>query len=94
MNRFGDNTLARQDARNWSEKVGILAAQMPATNLSPFDPFLSADTPTRLSTILHHFRQRQQKREDAEHKFRAQEFISGQWQFRQVTMSIGAMRTP
>jgi len=75
MNRFDNNTLARQDAQSWSEKVGILAAQMPATSLPPFDPLLSADAPARLSTILHHFRQRQQKREDAEHKLRAQEFV-------------------
>jgi hypothetical protein len=75
MNRLDDNTLARQDARNWSEKVGILAAQMPTTSLPPFDPLPSADALTRLSTILHHFRQRQQKRVDAEHKLRAQEFV-------------------
>jgi len=52
-----------------------LAAQMPATSLPPFDPLPSADAPTRLSTILHHFRQRQHKREDAEHKLHAQEFV-------------------
>ena len=79
MNRFDNNTLARQDARSWSEKVGILAAQLPATraaaSLPPFNPLPFADAPTRLSTILHHFRQRQQKREDAEHKLRAQEFV-------------------
>ena len=75
MNRFDNNTLARQNARSWSEKVGILAAQMPATNLPPFNSLPSADAPTRLFTILHHFRQRQQKREDAEHKLRAQEFV-------------------
>src|SRR5262249_3220119 len=75
MNRPHDNTTASQDARNWSEKVGILAAQMPATSLPSFDPLPSADAPTRLSTILHHFRQRQQRRADAEHKLRAQEFV-------------------
>ena len=75
MNRFDNNTLARQDARNWSEKVGILAAQMPATSPPPFNPLPSADAPTRLSAILQHFRQQQQKREDAEHKLRAQEFV-------------------
>ena len=73
MNQL-NNSLARQNARSWSEKVGILAAQMPATSLPPFDPLPNADAPTQLSTILHHFRQRQQKREDAEHKLRAQEF--------------------
>jgi hypothetical protein len=75
MNRFDNNTLARQDARNWSEKVGILAAQIPSTSFPSFNPFPNANTPTRLSTILHHFRQRQQKREDAEHKLRAQDFV-------------------
>jgi hypothetical protein len=79
MNPLFHNATARQDAQNWSEKVGILAAQLPATrpatSLSSFNPLPSADAPTRLSTILHHFRQRQQKREDAEHKLRAQEFV-------------------
>jgi hypothetical protein len=80
MNRLHDNAAASQNARSWSEKIGILAAQLPATrpaaSLPPFDPLPNADAPTRLSTILHHFRQRQQKREDAEHKLRAEEFIS------------------
>jgi hypothetical protein len=75
MNRFDNNTPARQDARTWSEKVGILAAQLPATSLPPFNPLPSADAPSRLSTILHHFWQRRQKREDAEHKLRANEFV-------------------
>ena len=75
MNPLFHNATASQDARSWSEKVGILAAQMSATSLSPFDPLPSADAQARLSTILHHFRQRQQKREDAEHKLRAQEFV-------------------
>jgi len=48
---------------------------MPAANLPPFDPLPSADAPTRFSTILHQFRQRQHKREDTEHKLRAQEFV-------------------
>jgi hypothetical protein len=79
MNLLHDNATASQNARSWSEKVGILAAQLPATrsatSLPSFDPLPSADAPTRLSTILHHFRLRQQKREDAEHKLRANEFV-------------------
>jgi hypothetical protein len=75
MNRFDNNTLASQAPRSWSEIVGMLAAQLPAASLPTFNPLPSADAPTRLSTILHHFRQRQQKREDAEHKLRAEEFV-------------------
>jgi hypothetical protein len=74
MNPLFNNATTSQDTRSWAEKVGILAAQVPATNLSPFDPFPS-EAPTRLSTILHHLLQRQQEREDAEHKLRAQEFV-------------------
>ena len=79
MNPLFHNATANQDPRTWSEKVGILAAQLPATRSAtsppPFDPLLSVDAPTRLSTILHHFRQRRQRKEDAEHKLRAQEFV-------------------
>jgi hypothetical protein len=79
MNRLHDNAAASQNARSWSQKVGILAAQLPATrpatSLPQFDPLSSADDPTRLSTILHHLWQRQKKREDAEHKLLANEFV-------------------
>jgi hypothetical protein len=75
MSPLFDNAMTNQDARSWSEKVGILAAQLPAASLSPFDPLPSADAPTRLSTILHHFRQQWQRQEDAEHKLRAQVFV-------------------
>ena len=62
MNPLIDNP-AQQNARQWSTRLGILAAQ----NAAP------ADQPTRLSAILQSLRRRQ----DTKETLRANHFILG-----------------
>jgi hypothetical protein len=81
MNPLHDSDLARQQARAWSEQLGRLAAEMPANR--PEAAFTQLDNappparPTRLLSMLGHLLQRQQRRQHAADKLRAQEFIMG-----------------
>jgi len=80
MSPLNETDMARQQARSWSEQIGNLAAELPATR--PEAAFTQLGTPpaalpTRLSWILNHLRQRHQRREHAADKLRANEFIMG-----------------
>jgi hypothetical protein len=81
MNLLNANDTARQAARSWSERLGSLAAASPslrpAAALAQLDTAPPAALPARLSSILHHLRQRAQRREHAADKLRAQEFLTG-----------------
>jgi hypothetical protein len=78
MNSLNANA-AHQDALTWSERLGNLAAEVPASRFAAaftqLDTFSPAAFPTRLSTILNHLHQRRQRQEQAAGKLRAQEFI-------------------
>jgi GNAT superfamily N-acetyltransferase len=73
--------LGTQYARNWSGRLGSMAAELPA--IKPEGPFTQLVTvspaafPTRLSSILDHLRQRRQRQQHAADNLRAQEFLSG-----------------
>jgi hypothetical protein len=77
---LNDNDTITQQARTFSERLGNLAAassaRRPAAAFNQLDAITAP--PTRLSTILDHFRQRAQRREHAADKLRAQEFMTGQ----------------
>jgi hypothetical protein len=81
MNPLTDNDTARQDARDWSGRLGHLAAELPAPShagiLPQFQTASPAAFPTRLSLILDHLRQGRQRQEHAADQLRAQEFLSG-----------------
>jgi hypothetical protein len=81
MNPLNENDTARQAARSWSERLGNLAAELPAIRpevaFTQFPAAPPAALPTRLSSILSHLRQRAQRREHAADKLRAQEFLTG-----------------
>jgi hypothetical protein len=74
MNPLND---PQQDARTWSEQLGRQAADLSTSNSQP--AAMQFDTPpqTRLATILDHFKQRAQRREQVAAKFRANEFLTG-----------------
>jgi hypothetical protein len=80
MNPLNDNDTARQDARNWSGRLGYLAAEAPAPSpagiLHQFQTVPPA-SPTRLSAILEQIRQRRQRQEHAADQLRAQDFLMG-----------------
>jgi hypothetical protein len=80
MNPLYANDVTRQQATALSERLGILAAASssarPGAAFNQLDA--TAPLPTRLSSILDHFRQRAQRRENAADKLRAQEFMTGQ----------------
>ncbi len=73
MNLLNDNDPANQAARSWSERMGNLAAELPASR--PTAP--SAGSPSRLAAILDHLRRRTHAREHAADKLRANELITG-----------------
>jgi hypothetical protein len=78
MSPLNETDVARQQARSWSEQIGNLAAELPATR--PEAALTQLGTrptalPNRLTLILNHLRQRHQKREHAADKLRAQEFV-------------------
>ena len=68
MNPLIDNPGIRQQAREWSSQLGALAAEKA----------IAPAFPTRLTTILAHLRQRNQRRQQARDQLRANEFIIGQ----------------
>jgi hypothetical protein len=80
MNMPNDNDTITHQARSWSQRLGNLAAASSAIRPQAAFPQLGAITapPTRLSSILDHFRQRARRREHAADKLRAQEFMTGQ----------------
>jgi hypothetical protein len=80
MNPLHANDVTRQQATALSEQLGTLAAASSASRPeAAFNEFnTTAPPPTRLSSILDHFRQRAQRREHAADKLRAQEFMTGQ----------------
>jgi hypothetical protein len=79
MNSLNETGLARQQARSWSGRLGILAATYPAirpeATLTQLDTTSAPALPTRLSLILGHLRQQRQREEHAADKLRAQEFM-------------------
>jgi hypothetical protein len=81
MNPLNETDVARQQARTWSERLGNLAAELPATG--PDAAFTQLDSrhpvafPARLLSILDNLRQRAQRRQQAADKLRANHFIRG-----------------
>jgi hypothetical protein len=79
MNPLNETDVARQQARSWSGRLGSLAAELPA--IRPEAAFTQLDNappsalPTRLLSMLGHLRQRQQRRQEAADKLRANEFM-------------------
>jgi hypothetical protein len=82
MNLINENDPVRQAARTLSERLGRLAATSPAAGPEAALTQLAthpSSLPARLSAILTHFRQRNQRREHAADKLRANEFLTGQY---------------
>jgi hypothetical protein len=78
MNPLNETDVAMQQARTWSERLGSLAAELPATRHYAALTQLGtppAALPTRLTSILNHLRQRHQRRQHAADKLRANEFV-------------------
>jgi hypothetical protein len=82
MNALNGTDLARHQARRWSERLGNLAAQPPASRLEGLSPQLGspippASMPPRLAAIPNHLRHRHRTREDAAEELRTEEFLTG-----------------
>jgi hypothetical protein len=78
MNPLNETDVARGQARNWSGRLGNLAAGNSAARprAAPLRlDTLSSAFPPCLSAILNHLRQRHQRRQQAAEKLRAQEFV-------------------
>src|SRR5262245_24412594 len=78
MNLPSDNDPITQQARTFSGRLGNLAAVSSATRPEPAFNQLDANAPlsASLSSILSHLRQRAQRKEHAQDKLRAQEFMT------------------
>ena len=71
MNPTYDPDPTLQQAQLWSSSLGELAGSLAP----PLPP--SVPPPSRLAAALAHLRQRSRARQEAEHKLRVNEFMTG-----------------